>query len=136
MVEIEKRSWTKALWRGFRLRCPACGEGQLFRSYLGVTNTCSHCGTALHHQRADDAPPYFTIFIVGHLIVPAMLAVEKIWTPPLWLHFAIWLPATLILTLWFLPRTKGATVGLQWALHMHGFGVEKPEMSQVHSSLE
>jgi uncharacterized protein (DUF983 family) len=39
----------------------------------------------------------------------------------LWLHFAIWLPLTVLLSLALLPVVKGAIVGLQWALKMHGF---------------
>ena len=31
-------------------------------------------------------------------------------------------PTGLILALWLLPRIKGALIGLQWALRMHGFG--------------
>jgi len=87
-----------------------------------VNSTCSACGLGLHHQRADDAPPYLTIFVVGHIIIPLMLAVEKIWHPDLWIHFSLWLPLTLILSLWLLPRIKGTVIGLQWAFGMHGFG--------------
>jgi uncharacterized protein (DUF983 family) len=122
------RNWKSAIFRGFRKLCPACGKAHIFSSYLGISETCHHCNEPLYHQRADDAPPYFTIFAVGHIIIPSMLFVEKIWKPDLWIHFAIWLPLTLILTLWLLPKTKGATVGLQWALGMHGFAKadEKP----------
>lgn len=126
-MQAPSRSWKSAIWRSFRKRCPACGEGALFSSYIGVSSSCSHCRTELHHQRADDAPPYFTMFIVGHIVVPLMLVVEKLWHPALWIHFALWLPLTLGLSLWLLPRVKGATVGLQWALRMHGFDDEKDE---------
>lgn len=122
-----QRSWKKAMWRGLGKRCPQCGEGALFVSYLGVAEKCPYCAEELHHEKADDAPPYFTIFAVGHIVVPLMLLVEKVWKPELWLHFALWLPLTAVLTLWLLPRAKGATVGLQWALGMHGFAqAEKP----------
>ncbi|MBL8790749.1 MAG: DUF983 domain-containing protein [Rhizobiales bacterium] len=115
------RSWTNASLRGFATRCPACGNGKLFSGYLTVNPVCSGCGLELHHQRADDAPPYLTIFIVGHIIVPLLLVVEKVWHPELWIHFALWLPLTLFLSLWLLPRVKGAVIGLQWAFGMHGF---------------
>lgn len=127
MSEPAKRSWVRAVGNGLRLACPSCGQGRLMKSYARVAPTCHHCGEDLSHHRADDAPPYFTIFAVGHIIVPLLLAVEKIWKPDLWIHFALWLPATLLLALWLLPRTKGATVGLQWALRMHGFGAETPK---------
>jgi uncharacterized protein (DUF983 family) len=121
MFEIANRNWKSALWRGFRKSCPSCGGADMFLSYLGIKATCPNCGAALHHQRADDAPPYFTIFAVGHIVIPLMLLVEKLWKPELWIHFAMWLPFTVLLTLWLLPRFKGATVGIQWALRMHGF---------------
>jgi len=93
----------------------------MFGRYLKVNDTCPGCGEALHHHRADDAPPYFTILIVGHVIVGAILPVERAYVPPLWLHALLWLPLALAMSLWLLPRIKGAIVGLQWALYMHGF---------------
>jgi len=108
--------------RGFGRHCPACGEGRLFLAFTRVASTCSTCGLDLSHQRADDAPPYFTIFVVGHLIVPPLLLLEKFFEPPTWAHLMLWVPLALALTFWFLPRIKGAVVGMQWALGMHGFG--------------
>jgi uncharacterized protein (DUF983 family) len=124
----------RALRRGFALRCPACGAAPLFGRYLKVRDACSGCGEALHHHRADDAPAYFTILIVGHVIVGAVLPVERVFSPPLWLHALLWGPLTLALTLALLPRIKGCIVGLQWAFYMHGFGSEgeppRPELGQ------
>jgi uncharacterized protein (DUF983 family) len=118
-----------SLLRGAALKCPACGSGAMFRRYLKVADACPHCDEALHHQRADDAPPYFTIVIVGHIVVGLVLAVEMAYRPPLWLHGALWLPLTLILSLIILPPVKGALVALQWALLMHGFDPDaKDEM--------
>ncbi|MBM3520570.1 MAG: DUF983 domain-containing protein [Alphaproteobacteria bacterium] len=116
------RPWLRALWRGFRRRCPNCGKGSLLAGYLTVAESCENCGEALHHQRADDAPPYFTIFIVGHIVVPAVLVVEKLWQPTLAFHFILWTIVTLALTFLLMPSVKGAVVGLQWALRLHGFG--------------
>lgn len=116
------RSWAVASARGLAKSCPACGKGAQFDGYLTVKPACTACGLELHHQRADDAPPYLTIFVVGHLIVPLMLVVEKLWHPELWIHFSLWVPLTLLLSLWLLPRIKGLVIGLQWAFRMHGFG--------------
>ena len=74
------------------------------------------------HHRADDAPPYFTILIAGHIVIPLLMMTELAYAPPIWLHLLIWLPLTAILCLVLLPRVKGAIVGLQWAQRMHGFG--------------
>ena len=111
-----------AMLRGALHRCPACGAGSLFRAYLKVADACPACGEELFHQRADDAPPYVTILVIGHLILASVVAVDLAYGWPLWLHAAVWLPLTVALCLGFLPTAKGALVGLQWALRMHGFG--------------
>ncbi|MBX2804532.1 MAG: DUF983 domain-containing protein [Hyphomicrobiales bacterium] len=103
-------------------RCPSCGKGHLFARYLKVSDHCDHCGEALHHHRADDAPPYFTIFVAGHLLVPMILAFEVAYKPSLWLHAAVFGPLTIAMCLALLVPIKGAIVGLQWANYMHGFG--------------
>jgi uncharacterized protein (DUF983 family) len=110
-----------ALWRGWRMLCPVCGETSLYPKYLKVASTCSHCATELHHHRADDAPPYFTIFIVGHIVIPGALALERWLHPETWVHWMIWLPMIMMMSFLLLPRVKGALVGMQWALRMHGF---------------
>ena len=115
------RSIFESMLRGAKLKCPACGTGALYRRYLKVSDTCPNCGEELHHHRADDAPPYFTVVIVGHIVVALVLFVEMTYRPPLWVHAALWAPLTILLAVGLLPSIKGALVGLQWALRMHGF---------------
>ena len=128
------RSLGDAMRRGFTHKCPACGEGKLYRRYLEVMDRCEACSEELYHHRADDAPPYFTILIVGHLIVAGVMAVEDYLHPSYWLHALIWGPLTIALCLILLPRIKGALVGLQWALRMHGFDGKKPQIQIDGSS--
>jgi uncharacterized protein (DUF983 family) len=117
-----------ALWpavlRGLRGRCPNCGRGRIFRAYLKVANHCPICGEMLHHHRADDAPAYFVILIVGHIVVPLALAIELAYRPSYWMQLAFWLPATLALALLLLQPVRGAIVAVQWAYRMHGFDPE------------
>ena len=120
-VLSEPRSWKKAMGRGFTCCCPACGQGRMFNGYLKVAHSCSSCGEELHHHRADDAPPYFTMMIVGHVVVPLVLVVEKLWHPDMSIHMLLWTAVTLSLTFALMPAVKGAIVGLQWANRMHGF---------------
>lgn len=118
----DQRNVWRAMGRGVAGTCPECGKGRIFGRFLKVNPTCDVCGTELHHHRADDAPPYFTMMIVGHLIVGGVLAVERAFAPATWVHMVLWLPLTVILSLVLLPMVKGALIGLQWALRMHGFG--------------
>jgi uncharacterized protein (DUF983 family) len=120
-LEKPRRPWRPAIWRGLRMLCPACGKGGLFRRYLKVVDRCPVCGEELHHHRADDAPPYFTMLLVAHIVVPLMIIVENVWHPALWVHFSMWLPLVIALSLMLLPLVKGGIVGLQWALCLHGF---------------
>lgn len=121
------RPLLEALKRGLRGRCPACGDGRIFGRYLKVNDACPNCAEALHHHRADDAPPYFTILIVGHLIASLVLTVEMTWHPPLWLQMIVWGPLTIVAALAFLQPIKGAVVAQQWALYMHGFDPDHVE---------
>ncbi len=121
---MEKRNLGTAIRRGFLGKCPNCGRGLLFRKFLKVTDACAVCSEALRHHRADDAPAYLVILIVGHIVVPLALLVEKLYHPPHWLAFSIWIPLTLVLSLALLQPIKGAIVGWQWAQRMHGFDPE------------
>src|SRR5262245_23111637 len=101
-------SLTKAMWRGFRGKCPHCGEGHVFARFLKVADRCDVCGEELFHHRADDFPAYLVIVVVGHLVVPAILAIETAYAPAVWLQLAIWLPVTLFASIGLLQPTKGA----------------------------
>lgn len=120
--DLPPRDVWQSLKRGWRQKCPCCGEGKIYGKYLTVNDVCAKCGTELFHQRADDAPPYFVMTITGHVIVGGILITERIFSPPMWVELAIWLPVTVLLSLLLLPRVKGALIGYQWALRMHGFG--------------
>ena len=123
---LEKRDVWTALKRGFRGRCPRCDQGKLFRAFLKVDDHCSVCQLDFTPHRADDLPAYLVIVIVGHLVVPTALMVETDFSPPVWLQLSIYLPLTLVLSLLLLQPVKGAVVGLQWALRMHGFDENAP----------
>jgi uncharacterized protein (DUF983 family) len=110
-----------AMLRGWRKRCPNCGAGPLFDGYLKVQHSCGSCGQELHHHRADDGPAYLTILVVGHLMAPLLHLTFSHFEPdPLSvaIGFSVFCVA---LSLYLLPRMKGAVVGIQWAKRMHGF---------------
>lgn len=116
------RSVSQSIKRGLKCRCPKCGDGKLFSTYLRPVEACAVCKEEMFHQRADDFPPYLTIFIVGHIVVGLYMAVEQMITLEMWQSMAIFIPITGILCLAMLQPLKGGVIGLQWALKMHGFG--------------
>lgn len=126
----------KALWRGFTMRCPNCGRGHLFRRFLKVVDRCGVCGEDYTPQRADDFPAYLVIIVVGHVVVPALLAVEIAFAPPAWLQLLIWVPVTGLSALALLQPTKGTIVGLQWHSGMHGFEASKRRRDKEAADVE
>ena len=112
---MSQGNFLTGLKRGIGGRCPNCGKGRLFRGYLKVAEHCNACGHDNGQYPADDAPPYFTILIVGHLIVAPLLAFPFIWEWPVKTVLAITLPALFVASLIILPIVKGGVVGAQWA---------------------
>jgi uncharacterized protein (DUF983 family) len=107
-----------SMWRGLRGHCPNCGEGGLFYRYLKVSPDCAYCGHDLDQYPSDDGPAYFTILLVGHVVILPLLLFPIIWKA----SPAIIVPAVLIplagLTMAVLPRVKGAVIGLLYALRV------------------
>jgi len=124
------RALAPSLRRGFLCRCPNCGRGRLFGRFLKTVPSCATCGEIMDHHRADDAPPYFTMLLVGHITIPVILAVQMRTTLSDMAFLAICLPLSGFLALALLQPIKGATVALQWALRMHGFGDNSTEMTE------
>ena len=119
----DKRNVGQAMARGATGHCPACGKGKLFYKFLKVNPACPTCGEELSHHRADDMPPYVVISIVGHVVIFGIMLVEAHVENFSYLtHLLIWPPLALAMSLAMLPGVKGALIGLQWALKMHGFG--------------
>lgn len=109
-----------AIGRGLAHRCPNCGEGRLYRAYLKVVDRCEACGHELGAYRADDGPAYFTILLVGHLVIAPVLLAQWIFQAPVWLVLPLTLIPLAVITLSVLPRVKGALVGLLYSLGTTG----------------
>jgi uncharacterized protein (DUF983 family) len=111
MTTAQPSSAWQAVGRGVRNRCPVCGQGKVFQGYLKLVPECEVCRAPLGQLRADDLPPYLVIFLVGHVLVPPVLWIEKAYQPPMWLHMVVWLPLFAILCVLLLRPVKGGTVG-------------------------
>lgn len=120
-TEIDDRPLRPALRLGWQRCCPACGQGRLLTGYLKVADSCENCGEAFHHHRADDGPAYATILIVGKLVMTVYLTIYLAFQPEPWVMILLCWSLTIGLSLWLLPRLKGAFVALQWSRRMHGF---------------
>ena len=120
-LDAPERPVRPALLRGWRRKCPSCGTGPLLKSYLKVHDTCPVCREELRHHRADDGPAYLTILIVGHIMAPSLLIAFETFRPDPLVLFSFFAVGCVTLSLYLLPRLKGAIVAYQWAKRLHGF---------------
>jgi uncharacterized protein (DUF983 family) len=117
-TDEERRPLLTGLRRGLARHCPSCGTGRLCDGYLRVRLVCDSCGADNDRYPADDAPPYVTILLVGHLVVAPMLTLHVIRTWPLWLSLSTFCSLVLLITLALLPFVKGGVIGACWSLHI------------------
>jgi len=99
---------------GLRGRCPRCGEGRMFTGLLTLAKRCGVCGLDYAFADAGDGPAVFVILIIGFVVVGLALWAEVSYAPPLWLHFMLWIPLTLVLCLLALRLIKGVLIALQY----------------------
>ena len=99
---------------GMRGRCPRCGEGRLFKGFLGLEKQCSACGLEYDFADSGDGPAVFIIMIVGFIVVGLALFVEFTIGPPYWVHVVLWVPLVLVLSLGLLRPLKGLMIAQQY----------------------
>ena len=126
-IDLWRRPLRPALIKGWRGRCPDCGGGALFGKYLKVRDGCDVCGLDFSEHRADDAPSWLTIILVGHVIAPLMILAYETLTLPPWVHAVVWPVIALTAAVALLQRVKGGVIAFQWAHRMHGFDDGAPE---------
>ena len=99
---------------GLKGRCPRCGEGRLFAGFLSLRERCPSCGLDFAFADSADGPAVFAILIVGFIVAGAALLTEVAYSPPIWLHFVLWMPLVLILCLGTMRPLKGLLIALQY----------------------
>lgn len=97
---------------GLTLRCPQCGKGAVFRSYLQLRDACPVCGADFKSADAGDGPAVFVILIVGAIVAPLLIILQRL-LPDI-VALVITLVATVVLCLAFLPPFKATLFALQW----------------------
>ena len=103
-----------AISTGLACKCPRCGQGSIFKSFLEVRDTCPVCELDISAIAAGDGPAVFIIFILGAVVVPIALWVDSLFAPPLWLHAILWGTVVIGGTIAMLRPLKGVTIALQY----------------------
>ncbi|MBI1252438.1 MAG: DUF983 domain-containing protein [Alphaproteobacteria bacterium] len=103
-----------AVLAGLRGRCPNCGEGRIYASYLKLAPRCPACGADFSVADAGDGPAFFVMFVVGFIVVPFAFILIFGMRAPQWLMLALTAALTIGLSLWLLPIAKALLFALQW----------------------
>ena len=109
-----RRTSAEAVALGLSQKCPRCGQGSLYQSFLKVRTSCEVCSLDLSREDSGDGPAAFLIFGVGGVVLFLALVVELAAQPPYWVHFSIWLPMVLVLFWLLAPRAKAIFIALQY----------------------
>ena len=112
----KERSLFSVLLSGMLKKCPKCGKGKVFSSYLKINQKCQNCSEELSIYKTDDFGPWLSIILGGHIIVPLVLTVEQTFAPAMWIQAVIWIPLTLIIVLLLLPISKSICLAILWNL--------------------
>lgn len=99
---------------GLRLRCPACGEGEVFSGYLKFRDRCRACGADFRAADAGDGPAVFVILVVGAIAAPLLFILQIALKLPDWIALTITSLAVIGLSLALLPVFKATLFALQW----------------------
>jgi uncharacterized protein (DUF983 family) len=97
--------------------CPRCGQGRLFNGVSTLKPACSACGLDYTTVDPGDGAPIFVILIVSFLVVGMALYTEISYSPGLWVHFFIFGPLAIGLSLWLLRFVKALLISLQYRNH-------------------
>lgn len=98
-------------------RCPACENAGLYRGWLSIRPQCPACGLALTEHDVGDGPAFFTITLLGFVVVGLAFAAEIYFRPSYWVHGVIVLGALLVLTPLCLRFFKSYLIALKYKVH-------------------
>ena len=112
------------IWAGLAGRCPECGKGKLFKSFMAIAPSCSECGQDFSKADSGDGPAIFVMLVAGFIVIGSMLVIDTLYEPPIWLMLSIFLPLAIVLNIGMIRPFKGVLVTLQFH-HKAGQGRSK-----------
>ena len=111
------------LFRGFRLRCPCCGHGQLFKTAFRLHDRCSACDERFEREPGQWFGAIYINLVLTIIIAVTGFTVTQTFTSlsmpqQLW----IWTPVAALGPLAFYRLSKG----LWTSIVFHGEGLYIP----------
>ncbi|ESQ83809.1 hypothetical protein AEAC466_11620 [Asticcacaulis sp. AC466] len=95
-------------------KCPVCGQGRLFKSYLKAADSCAACGQDFKAADTGDGPVVFVILIAGFIACGGLLTTFFLypdWSPMI--HLMIWPAVAVIVSLLLMQPLKALMIASQ-----------------------
>ncbi|MCW0234617.1 MAG: DUF983 domain-containing protein [Ferrovibrio sp.] len=99
---------------GLSACCPRCGQGRLFDGLTKLKPRCSNCGLDYSFADSGDGPAIFVILLADLIVVGLAVWTEINYQPPVWLHFVLFGPMAIFVSLWLLRTIKALLIALQY----------------------
>lgn len=122
-VSNDKLRWI--LWSGWHGRCPECGKGHMFKSWLKLADRCETCGLSFQFASPDDGPAFFSQMIIAFPLVFVIVWLQIAYEPPIWVHLVVSIPVMVIGCLLPLRPIKGWLVASQYVNKAQEQGSER-----------
>lgn len=96
-----------------RGKCPVCGKGKLYKSYLKIADSCDQCGTNFRAATTGDGPVVFVILIAGFIACAGLFYSFIALDWPVIRLLIVWPTVAVIVSLILMPVLKGLMVASQ-----------------------
>lgn len=94
-------------------RCPVCGQGRLWVSYLKTANACGVCAADFKAAETGDGPVVFVILIAGFAACIGLVISLLGFGWPVWLLLSVWPVFAVVISLVLMPMLKGLMIASQ-----------------------
>lgn len=108
-----------------RHRCPRCGTGSLYKGYLTIRSECPQCGLDYTGHDVGDGPAFFTLTILGFVVVAFAAMMETVFRMPYWLNMIVSVALLAVMTPLLLRWFKSYLIALKYKLHWQQENLEK-----------
>ncbi len=95
-------------------RCPNCGKGKLFQSFINFAPACAVCGVSFGKADTGDGAAVFVMFIVGAIVVPLAFVLQFRFVWDAMATLAVSAAAAIALSLLLLRPVKALLFTLQF----------------------
>jgi uncharacterized protein (DUF983 family) len=109
------RWWRTVVGRAWRGRCPQCGEAPLFERFGRLHPGCTECGLVFRREQGSMTGSMYLTAAITQVVAAGMLLAAFVltdWSLPVFL--AVALPAILVFSYAFWPRSIGLWVAVEY----------------------